>query len=417
MEANPLLFRDLTYIFVAAVLGGLAAWRLRLPLILGFVLGGIAVSPFTPGPQLSELHSFEVLAEVGVVLLVFSIGFEFSVPDLKRVKWVALFGAPLGILLLLAAAIGVGKLAGWELKESLVIGAAISVASTMVLARLLADTGKMNTTFGRVMIGITLIEDLAVICMTVALPVFGDSGDGNLSKAVWTLGKALLLLIPLVFLAIKVIPRVLRRVKLTCNDELFLLVAIAVCLGAAALAQAVGFSVALGAFLAGLSISGLADLHDAHKQLVPLRDAFVALFFVSLGALIDPKVLFHSLPVLAWMLLLIVVGKLLVWATVVRLFRYSFPTAIAVAAGLTQIGELSFVVVQTANSAGMVTDGVFSAVIAASLLSILFNVFLVRAAFAWAGRKSAKELRVESASEKVNAGGPFANATCQGEAQ
>jgi CPA2 family monovalent cation:H+ antiporter-2 len=276
-----------------------------------------------------------------------------------------------------------GKLAGWSLTEGLVIGAAVSVASTMVLARLLNDAGKMTETYGRVMIGITLMEDLAVICMTVVLPVFGGSGDGNFKKAAWTLGKALLLLIPLVFLAIKVIPRLLRRVKSTCNSELFLLVAIAVCLGTAALAQAVGFSVALGAFLAGLSIIGLEDLHDAHTQLVPLRDAFVALFFVSLGTLIEPRMLFQSLPLLGLMLLLIVAGKFLVWTTVVWLFRYPLWTAVAVASGLTQIGELSFVVVQVARTAGMVGENVFSAVIAASLISILLNVFMVRGMFGW----------------------------------
>jgi monovalent cation:H+ antiporter-2, CPA2 family len=385
MEPNPLLFRDLTYIFMAAVVGGLVAWRLRLPLILGFVLGGIVISPFTPGPHLSDLHSFEIFAEVGVVLLMFSIGVEFSIPDLMRVKWVALVGAPIGILLMLGIAIGAGKLAGWSITEGLVIGAVVSVASTMVLARLLSDSGKLTTTFGRVMIGITLVEDLAVICMTLVLPLFGGSGGGNFLKAAWTLGKALLLLVPLVFLAIKVIPRLLRRVKLTCNPELFLLVAIAVCLGTAALAQAVGFSVALGAFLAGLSISGLEDLHDAHTQLVPLRDAFVALFFVSLGTLIDPKLLSRSLPLLALMLLLIVVGKFLVWTTIVWIFRYSIWTAIVVASGLTQIGELSFVVVQVARSAGMVAGNVFSTVIAASLISILLNVFIVRGALRWLG--------------------------------
>jgi len=327
------------------------------------------------------LHSFEVFAEVGVVLLMFSIGVEFSIPDLMRVKWVALAGAPIGILFTMGLTIALGKFAGWTTTEGIVVGAAVSVASTMVLARLLTDTGKMKETYGRVMIGITLMEDLAVICMTVVIPVFGRSGDGSLQKAAWTLGKALLLLIPLVFLAIKVIPRLLRRVKLTCNSELFLLVAIAVCLGAAALAQAAGFSVALGAFLAGLSISGLEDLHDAHVQLVPLRDAFVALFFVSLGTLIEPQVLWRSLPLLGLMLLLIVVGKFLVWTSVVWLFRYPFWTAIAVASGLTQIGELSFVVVQVARSSGMVAENVFNTVIAASLISILLNVFIVRGVF------------------------------------
>jgi CPA2 family monovalent cation:H+ antiporter-2 len=391
MEPNPILFRDLTYIFLAAVFGGLAAWRLHLPSILGFVLGGIAISPFTPGPHLSDLHTFEVFAEVGVVLLMFSIGVEFSIPDLMRVKWVALVGGPIGILIMLGATLGAGRLAGWSATESLVIGAAVSVASTMVLARLLSDSGGLGTTYGRVMIGITLVEDLAVICMTVVIPVLGDSKDGGLLMAVWILGKALLFLIPLVFVAIKVIPRLLRQVKRTCNSELMLLVAIAICLGTAALAHAAGFSVALGAFLAGVSISSLPDLHDAHTQLVPLRDAFVALFFVSLGALIDPRVLANHLPLLAWMLLLIVAGKFLVWTTVVWLFRYPLRTAIAVASGLTQIGELSFVVVQVAQSSGLVKQEVFSTVIAASLISILLNVFIVRGVFAWVSRRRDQE--------------------------
>src|ERR1700752_5195029 len=137
MEADPILFRDLTYVFLAAVLGGLLAWRLRLPLILGFVVGGVVLSPFTPGPHLSDLHTFEVFAEVGVVLLMFSIGVEFSIPDLLQVKWVALIGGSLGILLIVGITVAAGKLAGWNLQESLVLGASISVASTMVLARLL----------------------------------------------------------------------------------------------------------------------------------------------------------------------------------------------------------------------------------------------------------------------------------------
>lgn len=387
MEANPVLFRDLTYIFLAALAGGLMAWRLRLPLVLGFVVGGIVISPFTPGPKLSDLHSFELFSEVGVVLLMFSIGVEFSIPDLMRVKWVALVGGPIGILLIIGLAMAVGKLGVWSMRQGVVIGATVSVASTMVLARLLGDSGKLGTIFGQVMIGITLVEDLAVVCMTVVLPIFSGSGDGRIVKAIWTLGKALALLIPLAFFAINVIPRLLRRIKQTNNAELFLLVAIAICLGTAALVQASGFSVALGAFLAGLSISGSEDLRHAHAQLVPLRDAFVALFFVSLGALIAPKMLAHSLPLLGTMLLLIVVGKFASWTIVVRLFRYPLWTAIAVASGLTQIGELSFVLVQVARSSGIVAENVFGAILAASLISILLNVFIVRGTLAGPGRK------------------------------
>jgi monovalent cation:H+ antiporter-2, CPA2 family len=405
METNPILFRDLTYIFVAALVGGLAAWRLRVPLILGFVLGGMAISPFTPGPQLSDLHTFEVFSEVGIVLLMFSAGAEFSIRDLMRVKWVALVGAPIGIFFMIGIGGAVAKLAGWNVTEAVVIGTTISAASTMVLLRLLSDVGNTDTPFGRVAAGIALVSELTVICITVVLPAFGSSEKGLFSKAAWTLGKALILLFPLAFLAIKVIPTTFRRVKLTCSPELFLLIVIAVCLVTAALAREAGFSFAVGAFLAGFSISGLPDLHEANTQLAPLRNAFAALFFVSLGALIEPELLFKSLPLLGVMLLFIVLGKFLIWTAITRLFGYPISTAIVVGSALTQIGEFSFVVVQVAWSSGIVSEHVFSTTIAASLISIFLNVFIARRAFGRfnrsAGDKSALDCNSDFLLEKV----------------
>jgi len=381
MHGNPLLFRDLAYIFIAATAGGLLAWRVNLPLILGFVAGGIVISPFTPGLQLSDVHVYHEAAEAGVVLLMFSIGVEFSVPDLMRVKWVALCGGTVGIALSVGLAIGISHLIGWSIMQGIVIGATVSVASTMVLARLLTDRGAMNTTFGRVMIGITLFEDLAVVLMTVVLPSFASSEQDRFKQAAWTLGKAVILLVPLTIFALKLIPAVLRRTRSTGSTELMLLIALAICLGTAALAQAIGFSVALGAFIAGLAISSSHDLHEMHDRLLPLRDALVALFFVSLGTLIEPEIIWHSLPLLGVMLFLILVGKFVIWMVVVAMFRYPLRDAIAVAAGLTQIGELSFVVVQTASKNGLVREDVFNATLAASLISIFVNVFLTRWAF------------------------------------
>ena len=190
-----------------------------------------------------------------------------------------------------------------------------------------------------------------------------------------------------------VVPRVLRRAARTKDHELFLLVAIAICLVSAAVAQAVGFSVALGAFLAGLSISGSEDLHDAHTALIPLRDAFVALFFVSLGTLVVPSVIIHNLPLLGIMLLLIVVGKFVVWLGVMKLFRYSLWTSIAVAAGLTQIGELSFILVEVARKSGLVGEEIFTATLAASLISIFLNMLLVR----WVMRRITPKLAPKAA--------------------
>ena len=383
MEPNPFLFRDLAYIFVAAMAGGLLAWRVNLPLILGFVLGGIVISPFTPGLHLTDVHSFHEAAEAGVVLLMFSIGVEFSIADLMRAKWVAVLGGTIGITISVTLSVLCARLIGWSLAQGIVIGATVSVASTMVLARLMSDHGVVNTTFGRAMIGITLFEDLAVVLMTVLLPNFASSENDRVAKAAWILGKSAILLVPLAFLAMKVIPALIRRVRKTGSDELVLLVALATCLATAALAQAIGFSVALGAFIAGLAISGSKDLHEAHDRLTPLRDAFVALFFVSLGTLLEPQVIRHCLPLLGVMLLLILVGKFLVWLSVVKLFRYSTRDAIAVAAGLTQIGELSFVVVQTGMHAHMVGEDVFNATLAASLISIFVNVLLVRSVLRW----------------------------------
>jgi CPA2 family monovalent cation:H+ antiporter-2 len=387
MEAHSHLYLDLTYIFLAAMAGGLAAWRLRLPLILGFVLGGIAISPYTPGLKISDVRTFEHLSEAGVVLLMFSIGAEFSMAELLSVKWIAVAGGACGIAASLALAAGVAELAGWSLAHGLVIGATVSVASTMVLVRLLTDGGALAATPGRVAVGISLFEDLAVVLMTVMIPAFAGSGEGRYFEAAKTLGRAVLLFVPLCFMAMKVIPGLLRRARDTGDTELFLLTALSVSLGTAALSQALGFSMALGAFLAGFSISECRDLHSSHAQLFPVRNAFVAMFFVSLGTLIQPEILWRSLPLVGVMLLLIVPGKFLIWLGVVKLFRYPTPTAIAVAAGLAQIGELSFVIVHAARAAGLVGEDVFIATLAASLVSIFVNVFLVRWALAAAARR------------------------------
>jgi monovalent cation:H+ antiporter-2, CPA2 family len=164
MTADPIFFRDLAIVLIAAVLGAAVAWLARQPLILGYVVAGLLVGPFTPGPTVSHLHTLELFAEIGVALLMFSIGIEFSLTDLLRVKWVALIGGPLGMLLSIAAGIAVAPLMGWPLLQGAVIGIVVSVASTMVLARLLMDQGELHSRHGRIIIGITLVEDLAVVC-------------------------------------------------------------------------------------------------------------------------------------------------------------------------------------------------------------------------------------------------------------
>ena len=289
MTADSALYHDLAYVFVAAMAGGLVARKLRQPLILGYVAGGIVVGPFTPGLRLSDVHELELLAEIGVILLMYSIGIEFSIRDLLRVKWVALIGGPLGILLSILLGMGVGWMLGWSTAQGIAVGAAVAVASTMVLSRLLMDGGELQSEHGRVMIGITLVEDFAVVALTVLLPSLGSFDGGQLLGVGLALGKGLLILAPVALLSYKFVPRFMARVARMQNDELYLLVVLALGFATAALTQAVGLSLALGAFLAGVVISGSEHAHETLTRVLPLRDAFVALFFVTIGALIDPR--------------------------------------------------------------------------------------------------------------------------------
>ncbi|MHC9061483.1 cation:proton antiporter [Nitrospira sp. CMX1] len=387
MQPDPVFFQDLAIVFLAAVAGGVLARLTGQPLILGYVLGGIAIGPFTPGPTISESHTFDLFAEIGVILLMFSIGLEFSVKDLMRVKWVALAGGPLGILMAMGLAVVTGNLIGWSMTQSIVIGAVISIASTMVLARMLFDRGELRSKHGRVMIGIALVEDVAVVAMTVLMPALGEFDSGRLLVIGQALAKALLILVPVGYLGAKVIPPIMTHIARTQNHELFLLVTLAISLGTAAVTQLIGLSLALGAFLAGLIISASEYGHETLARLLSLRDAFVALFFVTIGILIDPRVIIDNLSLLATMIGLIVIGMFMIWTTVVRLFGYSWTTAFLVGVGLTQIGEFSFVLVQVAKAEGHVDSAVYNATLAASVITILMNAALVRYVPGWFVRR------------------------------
>ena len=365
-------------VLTAALVGGLLAWRLRQPILLGYVLAGLALSPFTPGPHVQDVHTFEVMSEIGVILLMFSVGIEFSIPDLLRVKWVALAGAPLGILLSVVLGVGVGQLLGWPVAQGVAVGCIVSVASTMVLLRLLMDRGELSTDVGRVMIALTLVEDLAVVILTVVLPGFSPAHDESLSRIALQIGKSLVLLIPIAFVAWKIVPRILTRVERTCNDEISLLMALTICLAIAALTEAVGLSLALGAFLAGLCLGNTPFTHKLAHQTQSLRDVFVALFFATVGMLIDP----HSW-IVSWRAILVIVGlvilgKFLIWTGIVRLFRYPLSSAIRVGVALTQIGEFSFILAQVSFHSGLITEEIYHATLAASLITILVNATLFR---------------------------------------
>ena len=378
MVEHSFVFRDIAMVFSAALACGLLAWRLKQPILLGYVLAGLLLSPLTPGPRVHDVHNFEVMAEIGVVLLMFSVGIEFSVAELLKVKWVALVGAPLGILVCVGLGTAIGAALGWPLIQGVAVGCIISVASTMVLLRFLMDRGEMAAEHGRLMITLSLVEDLVVVVLTVVLPSFSSSGAGTLGVAVWKVGKALLLLVPIAVAAWKLFPPLLARVERTCNDEISLLLALTICLGIAALTEEVGLSLALGAFLAGLFLGNSPFTHKLAHQTQSLRDVFVAFFFVSAGMLMDPSTWKVSWPLILLLVGLVLFGKFVVWTGIVWLFRYSFGTAFRVGLGLTQIGEFSFILAQVSMKAGLISPNLYHATLAASLVTILANATIFR---------------------------------------
>lgn len=387
MTSDSTIFRDLAYVFVGAVAGGMIARRLRQPAILGYVLAGIVLGPFTPGPTVSELHILELFAEIGVIFLMYSIGIEFSPKDLLSVKWVSTVGGLLGIAAVLAMGVGVGMLVGWPLAQSIAVGAAVSLASTMVLSRLLLDRGELRTRHGRAMIGITLVDDLAFVVMTILLPTLTTISATRFYSVGIAFGKSLLILIPMGIVAVKVVPRLMAIVGRMGSEELSLLVALGLGFATAAATHALGLSLALGAFLAGMIVSHTDSARETLAHLRPFRDAFVALFFVTIGALVNPRALFSNLTALLVILAMVVLGKLAIWTGVVRLFRYPLWTALLVGAGLTQIGEFSYVLVQIGRDNGLISPEVYSATLAASLLSIVINALLVRRLADWVKRR------------------------------
>jgi CPA2 family monovalent cation:H+ antiporter-2 len=230
MDTHAIPFRDLAYVIIAAITGGLVAWRLHLPLILGYVLAGIAIGPLTPGPSVSDMHSLELFAETGVVLLMFSVGLEFSWTELLKAKWVAFIGGPLGIIISILLGLGGGSLLGWTSAKGIVLGAVISVASTMVLTRLLVDQGQLRTTAGRIMVAITLVEDFAVVIMIVLIPGFAELHSDRLLSLGKNFGLAVLILASSLFIAAKIVPPLLKHAARTQSRELFFLMVLSICL-------------------------------------------------------------------------------------------------------------------------------------------------------------------------------------------
>lgn len=385
MEHHPLI-ETVAVALVLAAIGGLVAVRLRLPPLLGYLLAGVAIGPFTPG-FVADPHLTPQLAEIGVILLMFGVGMHFSLGDLLAVRAVAIPGALGQIVVATALGAGAAALWGWPLGGGLVFGLALSVASTVVLLRALEAQGAVDSTEGRIAIGWLVVEDIAMILVLVLLPtlvpLLGGSGASlpeRLGRDIaTTIGKVGLLVLLIVVGGKRVLPRVLGWVERSGSRELFTLAIVALALGiAVGSAEIFGTSLALGAFFAGTALHQSHFDHRAAATLQPLQDAFAALFFVSAGMLLDPATLMRDPLRVAAVVAIIMVGKSLVACGIVLALRRPLRTALMVSAALSQIGEFSFILAALGVRLGLLTTEALQLIVAGALLSIALNPLTFR---------------------------------------
>jgi CPA2 family monovalent cation:H+ antiporter-2 len=360
---------DIVIIVVAALLGALVAQRLKQPLILGYIFAGMLIGPYTGGITVSDIHQIERLAEIGVALLLFALGLEFSLRELKPVRAIALIGAPIQILLTIGYGFLLGRWLGWEPIPSLWLGGLCSLSSTMVILKTLMGQGRLGTMSSRVMIGILLVQDLAVVPLLILLPKLSDPASGLPALGLAVVKSAVFLSL-MVLVGTKLLPRLLAIVAGWHSRELFLLTITAIGLGIGYVTYLVGLSFAFGAFAAGLVISESEYGHQALSDIIPLRDLFGLLFFTSVGMLLNPAFLLDYWQAVALLVLLVGFGKGTLMALLTRAFGYGNVVPLAVGLGMFQIGEFSFVLAQVARASGVFDAGAHSLVISAAIISM-----------------------------------------------
>jgi monovalent cation:H+ antiporter-2, CPA2 family len=375
---------DLLIVLVTAIVGGLLARRLRLPVILGYLAGGVAVGPYGLG-FVQETKTVDSLASIGVVLLLFAIGLEFSLKELLRLGKIAVIGGIAQIALTSAAGFGLGRLVGLSITGSVFFGFIISLSSTMVVLKLLMDRGEIDTTHGRIMLGILLVQDLSVVPMMVAMPAVGGGMSGLWVSLGIALAKAVGFIAVMIALGYWGMPWFMRRVAGQRSRELFLLTIIVLCLAAAFGTYYFGLSAAFGAFAAGLLISQSGFARQAFADILPLRDTFAALFFVSLGMLANLHFIADNLGTVAIVVVVIILVKFVICSLITRLFGYGHKTVLMVGTGLIQIGEFSFILAMMGVQMGILSERLYSLTIASAIITMLltpfamsFNSFLYR---------------------------------------
>jgi len=369
------LIRNIAIVAGAALAAGLAARFLKQSAIIGYLLAGVAIGPHALG-LIEESDEIRVLATIGVVLLLFTLGVKLSLREIMRLKNVAIWGGLFQLLVTTGLGIGVAALLGWSLREAVTFGFVIALSSTMVVIGMLTYRGELESVHGRVMIGILLMQDIAAAFMMFILPALGDSGENLPTTLGLAILKAGVFLVLVLLLGAWVVPRFIRRVAGQGSRELFILSSAVLCFGGAFGAYYFGLSAALGAFAVGLLISESDFAHQVLGDMTPLRDIFSAIFFVSVGMLIDLPFMAENMTTVIVIVLTIVLGKFLICSATARLFGYTGKTIPLVGAGMIQIGEFSFVLAELGLEEGVISEDIYGLILASAMISIILTPFI-----------------------------------------
>ncbi len=379
MTAELTLLIELVTVLGTATVGGYLANRWRQPVLLGYLLGGMVVGPQGLG-WVTGNGNVEVLAEIGVVLLLFTLGVEFSLKDLLRLKRIALGGGSLQMGLTILLGGGIAYVTGWvdTVPTAIFLGAVLSLSSTAVVLKSLIERNEVQTAQGQIMLAILVVQDLGLGVMLAILPTLSDPPQAMGQALALAILKVLLFLGGAIAAGKGLIPVLIRRIAQQGSQELFLLAILSLCLGIALLTSAIGLGIEMGAFVAGLMVSNVDQADHALDRVLPMRDVFATLFFASIGLLIDPIFLWENGWTLLGLVMMTLVGKAVIVTGVVRGFGYPLKTALTVGTGINQIGEFSFVLAGVAQLNGLFSDELYGLTVGTTAVTLLVTPLLLK---------------------------------------
>ncbi len=382
MDFETSVVADLAIIMTIAAVVVYLFYRLKQPMIFGYLIAGVIIGPYTPPFGLvSQPDVFSATADLGVILLLFGIGLKFPLSKLIKVGRVSMGVAAIEIAFMLLLSLAISSLMGWSLIEALFLGTALASSSTAIIAKVLTDMGKLQETPTLIMLGVLVIEDLIVVGLLAVITSSISNGTIDFSNIGWVLAKMVSFMVGTLVLGLLLIPRIINWVVKLGNEEVVLLIVLGLVFGLSIVANLLGFSMAIGAFLMGVIIGSSRSADQINKMVSPIKDMFAAIFFVSMGALIDVTQFREFLVPAAIITGLMVAGKMIGCGVGTRIFGYDMSTAVKVGLGMSQIGEFAFIVMKVGQDANLISPFLFSTVGVSAGITTFLTPYLIKLSY------------------------------------